>query len=283
MMNSAMAPSRATRRSSSHPNLTAVTGQTNPRVAAPVVNPGSKKRPESGSASGVRGGGKEAKQQYHQFHGQSPPPELSDTGSEGTELSTSEGDDSSWISWFCGLKGNELLCEVDEDYIQDDFNLCGLQGQVPYYDHALDMILDSDSFSGELNGEEHSEIESAAELLYGLIHARYILTSKGLNTMHEKYKRGDFGWCPRVFCAGQPCLPVGIYDIPRNGSVKIFCPKCEDLYLPRCKYQNNMDGAYIGTTFPHLYLMTYPSAKPAKPVQSYVPRVFGFKLHKSSK
>ncbi|KAK1315554.1 Casein kinase II subunit beta [Acorus calamus] len=35
----------------------------------------------------------------------------------------------------------------------------------------------------EVDGEEHSEIESAAELLYGLIHARYILTNKSLNAM----------------------------------------------------------------------------------------------------
>ncbi|XP_077250134.1 putative casein kinase II subunit beta-4 isoform X2 [Tasmannia lanceolata] len=208
------------------------------------------------------------------------PTEISDTGSEETDLSSCEGDDSSWISWFCGLRGNEFLCEVDEDYIQDDFNLCGLQGQVPHYDDALDMILDSDSLS---DGEEHREIESAAELLYGLIHARYILTNKGLSAMHEKYKRVGFGRCPRVYCGGQPCLPVGSSDTPRNGSVKIYCPKCEDLYFPRCKYQSNVDGAYVGTTFSHLYLMTYPSSKPSKPVQTYMPRVFGFKLHKGSR
>ncbi|KAI9087066.1 hypothetical protein K1719_031027 [Acacia pycnantha] len=207
--------------------------------------------------------------------------EESETDSEESDVSGSDGDDTSWISWFCNLRGNEFFCEVDDDYIQDDFNLCGLSSQVPYYDYALDLILDVESSHGDMFTEEQNElIESAAEMLYGLIHARYILTSKGMAAMLDKYKNYDFGRCPRVYCSGQPCLPVGQADVARSSTVKIYCPRCEDIYYPRSKYQGNIDGAYFGTTFPHLFLMTYGQLKPQKPSQSYVPRVFGFKIHK---
>ncbi|KAK4262514.1 hypothetical protein QN277_028066 [Acacia crassicarpa] len=207
--------------------------------------------------------------------------EESETDSEESEVSGSDGDDTSWISWFCNLRGNEFFCEVDDDYIQDDFNLCGLSSQVPYYDYALDLILDVESSHGDMFTEEQNElIESAAEMLYGLIHARYILTGRGMAAMLDKYKNYDFGRCPRVYCSGQPCLPVGQSDIARSSTVKIYCPRCEDTYYPRSKNQGNIDGAYFGTTFPHLFLMTYGQLKPQKPLQSYVPRVFGFKIHR---
>ena len=49
------------------------------------------------------------------------------------------------VSWFCSLKGNEFFSEVEEDFIQDDFNLTGLSAQVPHYEFALDTILDVES------------------------------------------------------------------------------------------------------------------------------------------
>ncbi|XP_034709319.1 putative casein kinase II subunit beta-4 isoform X2 [Vitis riparia] len=206
--------------------------------------------------------------------------EESETDTEESDVSGSDGDDASWISWFCHMRGHEFFCEVDDDYIQDDFNLCGLSSQVPYYDYALDLILDVESSHGDSFTEEQNElVESAAEMLYGLIHVRYILTSKGLAAMLDKYKDCDFGRCPRVYCCGQACLPVGLSDIPRSSTVNVYCPKCEDIYYPRSKSQD-IDGAYFGTTFPHLFLMTYGHLKPQKASQSYVPRVFGFKMHK---
>ena len=79
-----------------------------------------------------------------------------------------------------------------------------------------------------------------------------------MHAMNEKYRSGAFGRCPRVFCQGQPALPVGLSDLPRNYTVHVFCPRCHGLFFPKSARQANIDGAYFGTTFPHLYLMTHP-------------------------
>ena len=64
--------------------------------------------------------------------------------------------------------------------------------------------------------------------------------------------------------------------------MQVYCPLCEDCYCPRSKYHDNIDGAFFGTTFPHLLLMTYPQLQPEAAADPYVPRVFGFKLSSSA-
>ncbi len=42
----------------------------------------------------------------------------------------------------------------------------------------------------------------------------------------------------------------------------------------------DIDGAYFGTTFPHLFFLTFPELKVPKTKEVYIPRVFGFRVNK---
>lgn len=215
-------------------------------------------------------------------------------------MSTSSGTPESWISSFCSLLGHEYFAEVSEEFIEDDFNLTGLQGQVPMYKEALEMILDVEPEEDEEDEEEEEEedeeedddndvamrgedgerlpasyrragdrrtlrlandlsvIESSAELLYGLIHQRFITSRPGMQIMADKYESQHFGCCPRVFCNNARVLPVGTNDIPGQETVKLFCPSCLDVYVPPNSRFQSVDGAFFGTTFGCLFFMTFP-------------------------
>jgi casein kinase II subunit beta len=123
-------------------------------------------------------------------------------------------------------------------------------------------------------------VAAAAELLYGLVHARFIVTAKGLALMAQKHANGDFGRCPRVNCERQLCVPAGMADAPRLHTVKLYCPRCRDLYAPPAVRHTSLDGAFFGTTFPHLLFQTFPELLPTPPVRNYTPRLFGFRLHR---
>lgn len=187
-----------------------------------------------------------------------------------------------WIDLFLGIKGNEYFCDIDDEYIRDRFNLTGLNQEVSKLPTLIDII--TDLLDIENQPKEHREaLEHNARILYGLIHARYILTSRGLSKMFEKYRNGDFGYCPRVHCQLHPLLPIGLNDQPRISNVKLYCVKCEDLFNPKSGRHSVVDGAYFGTSFPAMFFQTFPQAIPIHSKETYVPKVFGFKLHEYSK
>ena len=113
--------------------------------------------------------------------------------------------------------------------------------------------------------------------LYGLIHQRYLLTKKGLLKMRIKYFYEVFGICPRVLCQNQPVLPIGLNEELSISRVKVYCPKCEDVYIPRFKFVD-IDGAYFGKSFPFIFFQTFPELIPDELKKIYEPKIFGFKI-----
>ncbi|KZF18850.1 casein kinase II subunit beta [Xylona heveae TC161] len=182
-----------------------------------------------------------------------------------------------WRDWFISSRGNEYFCEIDEEYLTDRFNLTGLNTEVQYYQYALDLV--TDVFDLDCDDDMREQIEKSARHLYGLVHARYIVTTRGLAKMLEKYKKGDFGKCPRVMCEHQPLLPMGLSDNPNVKPVKLYCSKCEDIYNPKSSRHASIDGAYFGTSFHNILFQVYPALVPPKSIRRYEPRVFGFRVH----
>jgi len=198
-------------------------------------------------------------------------------------MSSSDHEDATfgWINWFLTLKGNEYFCQIEEDYIHDSFNLTGLISQIPYYDFALDLITDIDN-DENLTDQQLQMIEHDAVVLYGLVHSRYILTSRGLYAMLEKYRHHEFGSCYRHLCHHQALLPVGLTDQKGKESVKLFCAECKEIYKCRSSRHENVDGAYFGTTFPHLFFLVFPELQPTRSKVTYTPRIFGFRIHSTA-
>jgi len=211
------------------------------------------------------------------------------------EDSSASGQDEPWIQWFCGLRGHEMFCEVERSYIEDGFNLYGLRACVQNFSDCLDLILDRIG----PDDSDDSHLTQSACTLYGLIHARYIITAHGLDAMYNKYAVKEFGTCPLIQCGCQPVLPVGLKDEMGIDTVKVFCPKCHHVFHPppiRIRSSQTVpssnagssgvvDGAAFGTTFPHLFLMTFNNLVPdgLPPDSTFVPRVFGFRVHHSAR
>ncbi|TID28328.1 hypothetical protein CANINC_002505 [Pichia inconspicua] len=202
-------------------------------------------------------------------------------------MSDSSTSDSSqeepWIVQYVTGFGKDFFVEVAPEFIEDDFNLTGLSSCVPYYKEALDLILDLEP-EVSIAQSDVALIEHAAELLYGLIHARYIITKQGMIAMAKKYENNCFGSCPRYYCEGTHMLPIGRFDSPGYETVRLYCPNCNDIYLPSSSRYLNTDGAFFGTSFAGLFMKMFPEVNKSHEFtqNQYQLKLFGFKLNEKA-
>jgi hypothetical protein len=251
---------------------------------------------------------------YHFFVNGTTTPEKSSAvkGRPPTETSSSFASSTTpWVRQFLASCHRDVLLPVPRDYWSDNFNLAHLPPVVeklaalgvsagtpvsderrsyPVYRQALRLITQDDIDTS--NTPDY--IQGAARILYFLVHQRYVLSPRGLDTVRRRflYKAEVdpiFGKCPGLGCNGMPLLPYGASnDYNPSGSqdsrAKRYCASCEQVFY---HWDSKVDGCAWGNSFCHLFLMEFydelfSSWRSAAHVPPTVKSIFGFPLHSSA-
>ena len=211
----------------------------------------------------------------------------------------------SWIEWFCSLEGHDFLSIVPRAYLLDKFNWLEIRSLLKLskqrYEESRNIVLSLQApTQADLENENFLQLNQDASDMYGLVHARYISSAEGkrpdsrfhvtdlrifclgLAVIYGKFLKGGYGHCPRALCDNMSVLPIGMNDQLRKSRVKVFCHKCEEVYIPNNLSQSRsvaLDGAYFGTSIAHVFLQMYSKSVTLPPcVYFYEPKLFGFKV-----
>lgn len=136
--------------------------------------------------------------------------------------------------------------EIDEYFLQSHVSYYGLDKIVPKYREAQSIIKNTVINRKKFDGTDLESIKASCKLLYGLLHARYILTEDGIRDLVPKIRRGLYGTCPRVSCKHEHLIPCGIDNDIGVDTVKLYCPSCHDMY----NSNSDIDGAFFGPDLP---------------------------------
>ena len=122
-------------------------------------------------------------------------------------------------------------------------------------------------------------LESAIHILYGMIHARYLLTSRGIQGLYEKFNEGVYGLCWNEKCESERryTLPIGM-DVVGQESAHVYCPYCGETYKPRSSKLAQIDGAYFGSSAAHMLVLQYAGAIKQGSTPTYIPLLSGFRI-----
>jgi casein kinase II subunit beta len=186
----------------------------------------------------------------------------------------------SWVDWFTATNIGRYFAKIDASYLNDLFNFYGLRGKIPDYKYALERIRGNYTISGTRPDGFPQSIDDSAIRLYGLLHARFLLTRTALDQMRDKYSRNIFPCCPRYSCKSVTCLPYGTSDELDESVLRLYCPKCNEVYVADNPDFEVIDGAFFGPSWIHLFVSSFPEivrtlrrgrTKPS-------PRLFGFRI-----
>jgi casein kinase II subunit beta len=174
---------------------------------------------------------------------------------------------------------------IDDDFLTNNFNSFGIKQSVTHFSAAFQLLRKRERAGrpDPADAVDPAVLSQEAEVVYGSLHARYLLTRAGQQLMMEKWKANVFEQCPRVYCRNVTCLPYGLSEILGKQSVKFFCPGCNDVYDATKPEFADLDGAYFGPNWVHVFLQkNQPLVVPKDPPRAYVPKIFGFRMYHES-
>lgn len=183
-----------------------------------------------------------------------------------------------WKQNFLNHPNNSWLCDIPNDYILDRFNTYGLEDK-----YNINLSLCTKIITGKLDINSDplinpTELNEQLQLVYGLIHSRFILSPDGIQQITEKYSKGVYGHCPRANCKKENVLPIGLKSHFGYEKIKVFCPCCREIYDPRPKI--HLDGAFFGPNMAHLFLDHTKLKKLFVKYEPFRHTAFGFKVRK---
>lgn len=161
---------------------------------------------------------------------------------------------------------------VPDGFISEFLGKSGLEEHFSLFDEARSLLLE--------NNEAPEEVERQAKLLYMLVHAEYLKTDEGVDMMYRK--RSCLMTCPRVFCKDTWCWPCQSSVNVGEGTIKMFCPTCKQIYNPENKVFDGVDSVGFPSQYIDSLVEKYPEIVLNEEQVEYVPRIYGFKVFNSN-
>jgi hypothetical protein len=211
---------------------------------------------------------------------------LAKTSSHPTSTTTTTS--SPWIRQFLAESKNDMLLPVPMDFWLDTFNLAQLapvieniglealceeeehhliqnndepssvemkNSNFPIYNQARRLILQQEQELATSINDVPVQIRIAARALYLLVHQRYSISPRGLDTIRRRLLAQPtlFGACDSC---GSPLLPYGESEQYGDSErAKRYCAACNTIL--ECHETSNVDGCAWGPSFCFLWLLTH--------------------------
>ena len=181
---------------------------------------------------------------------------------------------SNWISDFFESENIDWMVNIDKEYLNNDSNFDDIKDQIPNFQVALSVLRNEDI--GDVIFDEN--MDKITQMLYFLIHQKYIQTEKGMKQIFDLYEDGYFGECPRIACKGQKTLPFGISTKFGESPCMLYCPRCKDIYYSKNPRMYYFDGCAFGPYFALRFLKEYENRLHIPCFKNVKLSVRGFKL-----